>query len=91
MSKETARKITETAVACVGSAAGADELAEFINEHYFEVEARTAKQFDTTSDKYGNSDEYAMYVDGAWLVVEPVELPWVSDAEARARLEAKRK
>lgn len=72
-SKELSRKITETALACVGRAAGAYELAEFINESYFEVEARTVEQFDTTADKYGASDEYAIYLDGAWLVVKPVK------------------
>lgn len=70
---KTAKKIVETALACVGSAAGAHELAEFINEHYLEVEARTVEQFDATSDKYGASGEYAIYLDGAWLVVKPTK------------------
>lgn len=90
MSKEVARKIAQTALACVGSAAGADVLAEFVNEGYFEVEARTEGQFDTMSDQYANSDEYAICVNGVWLVVKPVKIPWVSDAEARRRLEGRR-
>lgn len=49
------------------------ECAEFINEIFSKCSAYSCEFFDTTSEDYGNSNDYAVYLDGAWLVVEDKE------------------